>query len=1018
MPALQYIDVVDEGSAAEEAELKPGDFIVGINAESVVNASHEYTVKQIKKSGACVTIEILRPMEETPPPPPPPPPPPMPILPFPMGEGGGVSQPHYLLQQRLSMQEQSDQPSPMQGSMTLPSRARHSYADTSSSSNTDGGSTGLPRRPSTSSTSTSNGSGIDGGSIGGMAKFASIKGRHRLSSQRISATELEAIIARHGAPKGDVTSASASNQAKPVVLVPPFRGGPGTRSVARTSISEENDEDTKGEEEEEKGEKEMEEEQEEKILAKDANREEEEEEEKVRGEGDGSEAGNTISEDVEKNNSAKSGVAKDETDVNDEVFEGKERLDETKKADNQAPLHGEQENNSISNGSDNIAKSHDLGEKNLVSNGVETVSAKEPKPATMTNVEKSVVDVKQDTAIEKASSPAPATSAEQSEAITAVEKIPSKPATRLAEFDVAAYEAATRAVGGTLRDIDRERLSRLNPRAVVAKNPPNRMAQSPAVAEIIAQRVNNSSTPSPPPPPPPPPSTTAGLPTTMASDNETLPPPPSSPPLPPPPPPFRSLSQEEKMREFERRMASMKMETTGAEVDGSANAANYLMKAGQTGTLPAQFRHAAVVRPVGKQLQQPPQQQVRRSSLTSQTDVRQPPLSDGLAYYGPNVKNISAFGTLSAAQSQHMRQALSQRLNNQNNPSINGSTSNNNPRLNMRVMSPPVAGSRVVIAGKPQEALNGHQRSKSVPRKAPSELLSYDNYGGNVASPQMVPQQQQAQLIAHPVSLYGSPGRQEPVDLYHYQPGPFSYDLNGYPAPGVNYAVVYDNPYASLARPTSATRYAAPVAPNYGTLPTKGAVAQQQWRRHSELMYQQAAAYPVPIVYDAATGAYYAADATNPQLRARGIPIWSENDQTYVAADVGMPAYAHPNSVSYIVEPVVKTKVPIAQQQRVPSRQVFIPEPDYPGAPADALVNGSGDSSSAQTEAEKRRPQQRQPQPGLQQQPQQQNGIKKKTVTFAPFVTESSPEGTQTEKYSKLPFQNNAEFIELDSIQL
>ena len=203
MPALQYIDVVDEGSIAEEAELRPGDFIVGINAESVVNASHEYTVKQIKKSGACVTIEILRPAEEETTAPP------MPHLPF-VVNGGGAStsspeqqQHHFMLQQRLSApEEESVNSSNIRGAMTLPSRTRHSIADSSpvSSSKGEEGSSrsGIPRRPSTSSTVSA---GEAGSSLGGMAKFASIKGRHRLSSQRISATELEAIMARHGAPK-------------------------------------------------------------------------------------------------------------------------------------------------------------------------------------------------------------------------------------------------------------------------------------------------------------------------------------------------------------------------------------------------------------------------------------------------------------------------------------------------------------------------------------------------------------------------------------------------------------------------------------------------------------------------------------------------------------------------------------------------------------------------------------------------------------------------------------------------
>ena len=597
------------------------------------------------------------------------------------------------------------------------------------------------------------------------------------------------------------------------------------------------------------------------------------------------------------------------------------------------------------------------------------------------------------------------------------------------------------------------------------------------------------------------------------------------------------------MREFERRMANMKLEQNGDLMSGGGGgggglepaAADYLTKVGQTGTLPAHFRHAVVVRPMtaataalgnkqlplqqqqqlqSHQLQQqqllmtPPQQQqqVRRSSLTSQSDLRQSPFVDSLAYYGPNVRNnIAAFGTLSAAQSQQMRQALSQRLNNQNNQIlVNGSSSNNgsvssssnnNPRLSMRVMSPQhvVAGNRVALASKQQQlqpgtALNGsHQRSKSVPRNAPSEMLQYDPYGAAASAavsasagvvPQLhsMPQQRQrTQLVAHPLSIYGSPpGRQDALDMYaaQYQTGAAAaasaaaafhhpYDVGaaaaaGYPATatGVNYAVVYDNPYASLARPSAATpRYSTASvasAQNYGTLPTKGVLTQQQqWRRQTELAYQQqqqaaaaAVAYPVPIVYDPTTGAYYAADATaaNPQLQhpvRGGVPIWSESDQAYVAADGGLyPAFTAQNQVSYVVDPALKSKQQMQmeqqqqqqqQHQRVPGRQVFIPEPDYPGAAADGfIINGTAEAatmlppqqqpSSAANAGEKKKPQQPQQMQGQQQ--LQQNGLKKKTVTFAPFVTEASPEGTQTEKYSKLPFQNNAEFVELDSIQL
>ena len=65
------------------------------------------------------------------------------------------------------------------------------------------------------------------------------------------------------------------------------------------------------------------------------------------------------------------------------------------------------------------------------------------------------------------------------------------------------------------------------------------------------------------------------------------------------------------MREFERRMVNMNLIQSPAA--GESNSPDYLSTVGQTGTLPAQFRHAAVVRPMGK-----PQTLLQKSVQTPQ----------------------------------------------------------------------------------------------------------------------------------------------------------------------------------------------------------------------------------------------------------------------------------------------------------------------------------------------------------------------------------------------------------------
>ncbi|ELU12708.1 hypothetical protein CAPTEDRAFT_129833, partial [Capitella teleta] len=58
-PALQYLDKVDKSSMADRAGLKQGDFLLEINGESVVNATHEHTVRLIKESGDTLAMKVV-----------------------------------------------------------------------------------------------------------------------------------------------------------------------------------------------------------------------------------------------------------------------------------------------------------------------------------------------------------------------------------------------------------------------------------------------------------------------------------------------------------------------------------------------------------------------------------------------------------------------------------------------------------------------------------------------------------------------------------------------------------------------------------------------------------------------------------------------------------------------------------------------------------------------------------------------------------------------------------------------
>ncbi|KAK0056670.1 SH3 and multiple ankyrin repeat domains protein 1-like isoform X3 [Biomphalaria pfeifferi] len=58
-PALQYLDSVDVGSQADRAGLKKGDFILEINGENVVRASHEHVVHLIRSSSNVLTLKVV-----------------------------------------------------------------------------------------------------------------------------------------------------------------------------------------------------------------------------------------------------------------------------------------------------------------------------------------------------------------------------------------------------------------------------------------------------------------------------------------------------------------------------------------------------------------------------------------------------------------------------------------------------------------------------------------------------------------------------------------------------------------------------------------------------------------------------------------------------------------------------------------------------------------------------------------------------------------------------------------------
>ncbi|CAH1799719.1 unnamed protein product [Owenia fusiformis] len=58
-PALQYLDRVDPGGMAEKAGLQAGDFLLEINGENVISATHEHTVRLIMRSDDTLALRVV-----------------------------------------------------------------------------------------------------------------------------------------------------------------------------------------------------------------------------------------------------------------------------------------------------------------------------------------------------------------------------------------------------------------------------------------------------------------------------------------------------------------------------------------------------------------------------------------------------------------------------------------------------------------------------------------------------------------------------------------------------------------------------------------------------------------------------------------------------------------------------------------------------------------------------------------------------------------------------------------------
>ena len=64
-PALQYIGDVDKGGVAEKAGLHPGDFVLEINSENVIKATHGYAVSLISKGSNALCLKVITVAPET-----------------------------------------------------------------------------------------------------------------------------------------------------------------------------------------------------------------------------------------------------------------------------------------------------------------------------------------------------------------------------------------------------------------------------------------------------------------------------------------------------------------------------------------------------------------------------------------------------------------------------------------------------------------------------------------------------------------------------------------------------------------------------------------------------------------------------------------------------------------------------------------------------------------------------------------------------------------------------------------
>nr|QQY02477.1 SH3 and multiple ankyrin repeat domains protein 1 [Cryptocotyle lingua] len=59
IPALQYLEKVEPGSAADRAGLKPGDYILEVNGTNVTSMSHEAVVQLIRGSGELLGMKVI-----------------------------------------------------------------------------------------------------------------------------------------------------------------------------------------------------------------------------------------------------------------------------------------------------------------------------------------------------------------------------------------------------------------------------------------------------------------------------------------------------------------------------------------------------------------------------------------------------------------------------------------------------------------------------------------------------------------------------------------------------------------------------------------------------------------------------------------------------------------------------------------------------------------------------------------------------------------------------------------------